>query len=816
MDTLDFLHFVITAEKGGWLPICSSLPDGSGWRQYWRAWPDDSDSTALLIQGLTDEGLNVFYSSHLFTERDSHKKFAMDTCTIQVDLDHAIPSSAPLPPSLLLNSSDHRFQAYWKLNQWIPAEELEKISRRVSWGIDKADHSGWSLGHMMRVPNTKNWKYNPPERVRVNSYNSNLYLPADFDAFPPLSVTEPLAILVDDSWIRQALQVPAGYNNANMFFESNKHRIREGLHVHYYNEAPDRSTALWSLMAECFRVGMQREEVFLIAYHSKNNKFRFLRYNGLQELAKDVIRAEREALSGASGIRGRIDTARRTNKTLADRRAAVADLARNQMMTHGKFIHARGGSLWYILDESGKPIPITHVSTELNVLLDKMFGLNAAEPEHLFVVNALINHTAGLSATGEMATLSHYTPESIDTDQPPTMLLHAGTKDILRITPTTIDTVINGYNDIVFLWNDYPVTPELTTEYTSDTQDTWFNAMFGMSMEHLADEGVNAEQAMAILRSWFIFILMRTAISSRPILAIFGQKGSGKSTLFKRVYAILYGPHKAVSSITTPQDFDYAMATDPLHVIDNVDTWERWLPDRIARAAGISEITKRKLYTDLDVVTLRLQAVLGVTAHNPKFGREDVVDRLLMITFERIENWHNETAIIKNVRDNRAKYWGQIARDVQRVLAEPPPTHVAQFRVQDFSEVGQRIANALGYPTAFYSAIQKIVDQQKGFVLDEDGMLVSIIEAYIQSTRYRNDVFQTPAKLWGIFDVLGGSNVGFSKQYGNSVKLGRKLWAMQDALKQRFLVEWKFDSNQKTRVWRFMPTTNTAPTLPQE
>ena len=95
-------------------------------------------------------------------------------------------------------------------------------------------------------------------------------------------------------------------------------------------------------------------------------------------------------------------------------------------------------------------------------------------------------------------------------------------------------------------------------------------------------------------------------------------------------------------------------------------------------------------------------------------------------------------------------------------------------------------------------------------------MLVSIIEAYIQSTRYRNDVFQTPAKLWGIFDVLGGSNVGFSKQYGNSVKLGRKLWAMQDALKQRFLVEWKFDSNQKTRVWRFMPTTNTAPTLPQE
>jgi hypothetical protein len=27
---------------------------------------------------------------------------------------------------------------------------------------------------------------------------------------------------------------------------------------------------------------------------------------------------------------------------------------------------------------------------------------------------------------------------------------------------------------------------------------------------------------------------------------------------------------------------------------------------------------------------------------------------------------------------------------------------------------------------------------------------------------------------------------------------------MQDALKQRFTVEWRFDAKQKTKVWRFM------------
>jgi hypothetical protein len=803
VDTLDFLRFTITAQQGGWLNISASEPDGTGWRQYWRAWPDDAQSAVDLVQGLKDEGLNVYYSCHLFREKDTHKKYAMDTRTIFSDLDLAEHVLLPLKPSMLVKSSDDKHQAYWILNEWLPVDALEELSRRVTYGIPKADHSGWSIGHMMRVPNTLNWKYVPQQRVRVTSYNKAAYDATDFSVFPTLEQSESQAILVEDDWIQEALRVPAGYANVHVYWDDQKGKLAKGTEIHFYTEAPDRSRALWRLMTECFRAGLSREETYLLAYHSKNNKFAFLRYGGARALALDVLRAEREVFQGPAGIRSRINDARKVAGQPQEKRQAIADMCRNQMLSYGRFMHARGGTLWYILEQEGKPVPINRSSTQLNVLLDSMFALNATEPEHQYVVNHLINHVAALPETGEIATLSHY---NSDTN---TLLLHTGSRDVLRITTDIIDKVTNGYKDIIFLWNaDHNINP-VTANHT-DTPDLWHDALFSMSLHNLSDEGVTPEQALALLRAWLITLLLRNAVVSRPILAVFGQPGSGKSTLFKRVYALLYGPHKAVSGVGTQQEFDYAMSVDPLLVLDNVDTWERWLPDRIARAAGVSEITRRKLYTDMDTVTLRLQAFLGITAHNPKFGREDVLDRFIMITLERIQTFQDETAIVQNILQKRDTYWGQIALDVQRVLREPePPPHtVAQFRVQDFSKFGQRIANALGFASAFHSAITTMVDQQKGFVLDEDSILVSLIDTYIKHSRYKNEEYVTPAKLWGVFDLLGGTDKSFSKQYGNSVKLGRKLWAMQDALKQRFIVEWRFDAKQKTKVWRFLEKQN--------
>ena len=52
-------------------------------------------------------------------------------------------------------------------------------------------------------------------------------------------------------------------------------------------------------------------------------------------------------------------------------------------------------------------------------------------------------------------------------------------------------------------------------------------------------------------------------------VAIQGTSGSGKSTLFDLIYTMFYGRLKSLNAISTPDDFDFLVASDPIVVFDN-------------------------------------------------------------------------------------------------------------------------------------------------------------------------------------------------------------------------------------------------------
>jgi ABC-type dipeptide/oligopeptide/nickel transport system ATPase component len=428
----------------------------------------------------------------------------------------------------------------------------------------------------------------------------------------------------------------------------------------------------------------------------------------------------------------------------------------------------------------------------------------------MYVTSHLINHVASLPPEGNLGALSYYIPESN------ICLLHTGAKDVLRITEDEIDIVTNGWHGIIFPWTENATfTPNITDSQqqqhntqsiSTNYKSKWADYLFEGALDNISADCMTAKQAIALLQAWVLTIILRNAIIARPILAVFGQQGSGKSTLFRRVMILLYGPKRQVSGITSAEDFDTQMASDPLLVVDNVDTWEKWLPDRIARAAALSETKKRKLYTDVDTVTVRSQALLGISAHNPKFGREDVTDRLILITLERVDFFKPESEMIARISGMRDELWTMIAYDIQRVLREPKPERIPQLRVEDFAALGQRVSNALGCSQDFYDAVESLVRHQKGFTLEEDSMLVDIIARFIKSPRRKSQDFMTPAKLWAEWDQMSGGGMtdrSFQKQYGNSIKLGKKLLVMMDSLRYRFVVERKFDTTTKSHVYRF-------------
>jgi GTPase SAR1 family protein len=302
---------------------------------------------------------------------------------------------------------------------------------------------------------------------------------------------------------------------------------------------------------------------------------------------------------------------------------------------------------------------------------------------------------------------------------------------------------------------------------------------------------------------WLLFLLFRSISVSRPILAAFGQPGAGKSTLFRRIYRLLYGRSKSVLKVTTPENFDMALAYDPFIVADNVDTPERWLPDRLALAASSADIPKRKLYTDADEYILRCQALVGVTAHNPRFTREDVSDRLILLTFKRLDEFVPEGDILDRISERRNYLWGGIVRDCQRILGTPYPhfSEIPQFRVEDFARSGFWIASALGDGDAFKAALASVSKGSRELNLSEDQILVDALRAYVK--RGKGKTWASAGGIWSDMQVVAPDAHAFMKLYRGAIHLGKKLLVLQDSLKEVFEIEVEFDKANSQRRWKF-------------
>jgi len=378
------------------------------------------------------------------------------------------------------------------------------------------------------------------------------------------------------------------------------------------------------------------------------------------------------------------------------------------------------------------------------------------------------------------------------------LMLHTGHKDVVHITADNIAKVPDGSYGIVFPW-DASAEP-FTPVFTDLTQD-WGEVVFRSALGNLI--GLEQDDALALLKVWFLFLLFKDAAVSRPILAFFGQPGAGKSTLFRRIYRLLYGRQRAVEGISSPDNFDQVTSTVPFLVLDNVDVPEKWLPDRLALSASASNVTKRKLYTDADTFVVKRQALLGITAHDPHFNREDVADRLLLLTFSRLEKFLPEGDILHNIFMQRNRLWGSIVLDCQKVLQTPLPSYadVPQFRIEDFARTGHWIATALGIQEQFTNALKIIGKGQRSLNLEEDHILVSVLQRFVSMPR-KGETFYTATGLWAEINELGSDPQAFKRVYRNPIRLARKLWALQDSLKEIFEVEWKQDTEKGAKVWR--------------
>lgn len=792
MDLRQFLETVVTGEKGY---FCLALGGETQWYEEWYHWPAEIDKIVERAHSAAPDN-NVYFSSYLFKAASSSKEHVLPTRTIQADLDEADIFSLPaqLQPTVLVQTSPGRHQGYWILNKALEKDTHELLSMKLTYAIEKCDHSGWPLGRKVRVPETLNHKYlDGPKNVLVASVSHKTYDPTDIELLPDVPKT--IVDKYDESFIETPPELDIGPQE---LFQKYKKAIPPKIAIQYNSRQDDRSTALWALMLALFRAGATKEEVFCIAKGSANNKFDRLRFNADKELAKDVLRAEAVVHINIPDERTIIGEAKKLSGLASERRAYMQKLVIDFMQRKGEFFHTVDDAMWYVRNDVGRPISLTVRSQYLITLLDMQFGLNATEADQSYIINGLCAYAQSLPLSGITSSLSLYDQRQ------KFVLLHTGKKEVVVITKDSIEKAVDGAHNVVFPWS--PTNEPFSFDLDSEEVD-WGDIIFGDTVKNAI--GLNSERALVLLQVWFMFLIFRNAAVSRPILALFGQPGSGKSTLFRRLYALLYGRQRAVGGVTSADDYDYAVAADPLVVLDNVDTWERWLPDRLALSSSTSDRVKRTLWTDKDVTILKRQALVGITAHNPKFGREDVADRLILITLKRLEHFDSEGTMIDEIIDRRNALWGSIVKDIQRVLATPMPPidETPQFRIEDFAKIGYWIASAIGKGNEFAQGLQEVRSEQRSFSLEEEQILVNAILKYVEKVD-QLEVYRSVGMIWTKLEALSGDTDSFKRKYKNAVNLGKKLLAMQEPLSQVVSVGWKFDSVRGAKIWRFMPKGN--------
>ncbi len=179
----------IYGPQAGHLAILS-LPRGEGQgheRQQFYAYPQRIAAAAAWLRDENAAGRDVYICAHALATPQRRKANALPLWALYADLDHdRLPASVP-PPSLIVETSPGRWQAWWFLSSPVLPARGETLNKRLAIAAG-ADMSGWDLGQLLRPPGTVNRKRTPDmSSVRTVHEGGDVYDPDDLDRIlPPL------------------------------------------------------------------------------------------------------------------------------------------------------------------------------------------------------------------------------------------------------------------------------------------------------------------------------------------------------------------------------------------------------------------------------------------------------------------------------------------------------------------------------------------------------------------------------------------------------------------------------------------------------
>lgn len=212
---------------------------------------------------------NVYFCPHLLSSKSRTKNKVVHCPVVWADLDTCDPGNLLVEPTVAVETSPGRYQAYWHIEDGLDPVDGESLSRRIAYYHERegCDISGWDLTQLLRVPYTFNRKegYGNP-RITIVGAQKKFYRESDFDVYPNI---------VRESAEQYEYPAELPKQTGAELIQQFDDRFPPQIYFLFENQPEEGkwSHALWSLQMLCFEARLSREQVYIIARDSACNKY---------------------------------------------------------------------------------------------------------------------------------------------------------------------------------------------------------------------------------------------------------------------------------------------------------------------------------------------------------------------------------------------------------------------------------------------------------------------------------------------------------------------------------------------------------------
>lgn len=470
----------------------------------------------------------------------------------------------------------------------------------------------------------------------------------------------------------------------------------------------------------------------------------------------------------------------------------AAALAVTDLTKLGSYRKADNGQLYFVTD--AEAIHIHEEEPKLQVLLARVFGINANSKVFDYILTAMQNEAFSKGQKVTVAMFSHINPE--------TRTIYVSLMDGKRMIKITGDIQAsslkiekNGCDGIWFLdrpeWESWVPTYEV--EYLTDESgeehemhhipEGNVSRFLILPINFAATDDLTLEESRWLYHQWIRCAMLN--LTEKMHLLLTGEPGGGKSMAGELLKKAFFGSKAKVDDITKEPDFEAAAVGSSLTVLDNQDDcYQAWLINKLCVVATGTAFVKRELYKTLNQVTFDARSWIMMTSTDSRFidNRRTLADRTLTLHVNRISDgkFRVREDFHAAVSKNRNKILTELCHDVNQMVHTwrgEKETPCSDLRLASVGVTMKRFARQDEQDKAD-AIFKKLKGVQKQVVLDNHPVVLTLQERF---SRFRD---QTGWKATSADMAKFAEESGISKL--KAVGFGRKIREIEGFLKTEY------------------------------